>query len=180
MLGELALVGYRKVNCSACEVIYQCTNYGSTYLNWELSLNGQFSHISMNILRNPEGSILIDYIGPHPVKYEVISTNTTFIRATLTMDPVELDGAIIKCNIFTLTLSSYISSKLSLYSKQRVRMTLTMKQKYNQELLSLVMCSVSTVMANELVQINYWLLVDRLSYMYLTSDISLEQCDKFF
>ena len=136
MLGELALVGYRKANSSACEVIFQCTNYRNTYLNWELSLNAQFSHISLNTLRHTEGTIVIDHIGPHPVKYEMISTNTTFIRATVTMDPAELDGATIVCNGITMTLSSSISSKLCLCSKQRVKMTLTvMKQKYNQELL---------------------------------------------
>ena len=101
------MVGYRKVNCSACEVIYQCTNYRSTYLNWELSLNGQSSHISLNTQRHPEGTILIDVIGPHPVKYEVISANTTFIRATVTMDPVELNGTTISCNTKKITISSY-------------------------------------------------------------------------
>ena len=136
MSGELAFVGYRKVNCCACEVIYQCTNYGNTYANWYLSLNHQNSLISLNTQRQPEGTILIDRIGSHPVKYEVISANTTFIRTTLTMDPVELDGATIVCNGITMTLSSFISSKLSLCSEQCVKMTLTiMKQKYNQELL---------------------------------------------
>ena len=105
------MVGYRKVNCSSCEVIYQCTNYRSSYLNWELSLNGQFSHISLNTQRLPEGTIVIDCIGPHPVKYEVILANTTFIRATLTMDPVELNGTIISCNIMTMNVSISIPSK---------------------------------------------------------------------
>ena len=130
------MVGYRKVNCSACEVIYQCTNYRSTYANWELLLNSQRSLFSLNTHRHPEGTIIMDHVGPYSVKYEVISANTTFIRATVTMDPVELEGATITCNIFTMTLSSFISSKLSLCSIQRVKMTLTtMKQKYNQELL---------------------------------------------
>ena len=112
MLGELALVGFKKVNCSTCEVIYQCTNYGSTFLNWELSLNVQYSHISLNAQMHPEGTILIDHIGPHPVKYEVILANTTFIRATVTMDPVELNGTIIKCNNIAKTLSTFNTSKL--------------------------------------------------------------------
>ena len=112
MLGELALVGYRKVNGSACEVIYQCTNYRSTYLNWDLSLNGQFSHIALNTQRNPEGTVIIYHIGSHPVKYEVILANTTFIRATVTMDPVEFNGTVIICNGFTMTLSVFITSKL--------------------------------------------------------------------
>ena len=112
MLGELALVGYRKVDCSTCEVIYQCTNYRSNYLNWELSLNGQFSHISLNTQRHPEGTIIIDHIGSHPVKYEVISANTTFIRATVTMNPVELNGTIITCNSITMTLVIFDTSKL--------------------------------------------------------------------
>ena len=105
------MVGYRKVNCSACEVIYQCTNYRITYLNWELSLNGQFSYISLNTQRHPEGTIIIDRIGSHPVKYEVISANTTFIRATATLDPVELNGTTISCNTITMTVSSSVSSK---------------------------------------------------------------------
>ena len=112
MLGELALVGYRKVNCCVCEVIYQCTNYRSTYLNWGLSLNVDFSHISLNTQRHPEGTIIIDHIGPHPVKYDVISANKTFIRATVTMDPVEVNGTIISCNSVTMTLSAFIASKL--------------------------------------------------------------------
>ena len=112
MLGELALVGYRKVNCSACEVIYQCANYRSTYLNWELSLNHQNSHFNLNSYRHSEGTIIIDHIGQHPVKYEVISANTTFIRATVTMDPVELNGTIISCNRVTMTLLIFDTSKL--------------------------------------------------------------------
>ena len=105
------MVGYKKVNCSTCVVIYQCTNYRSTYLNWELSLNGRFSSISLNAQRNQEGTIIIDHVGPHPVKYEVISANNTFIRATLTMDPADLNGTIIICNGITMTVSSAISSK---------------------------------------------------------------------
>ena len=109
MLGELALVGYRKVDCSTCEVIYQCTNYRSTYLNWQPSLNVQFSYISQ---WHPEGTIIIDRIGSHPVKYEVISANTTLIRATVIMDPVELNGTIISCNRVTMTLLIFDTSKL--------------------------------------------------------------------
>ena len=111
MLGELALVGYRKVNCSACEVIYQCTNYRSTYANWELLLNSKSSVFSLNTHRHPEGTIIMDHVGPYSLKYEVISANTTFIRATLTMDPVELNGTIISCNSITTTLTSSIPSK---------------------------------------------------------------------
>ena len=113
MLGELALVGYRKVNDSACEVIYQCTNYRSTYANWELLLNGKSSPFSLNTYRHPEGTIITDHVGSHPVKFEVISANTTFIRATVTMNSVELSGTLIVCNGNTLTLSSFISSKLN-------------------------------------------------------------------
>ena len=105
------MVGYRKVNCSASEVIYQCTNYRSTYLNCELSLNGQNSILSLNTQRQPEGTIIIDHIGSHPVKYEVISANTTFIRATLTMDPVDLNGTTISCNTISVTLKTSSSRK---------------------------------------------------------------------
>ena len=80
-------------------------------------LNRQNSHINLNTQRHLEGTILIYRIGLHPVKYEVISANTTFVRTTVTMDPVELDGATIVCNGITMTLSSFISSKLSLCSK---------------------------------------------------------------
>ena len=114
MLGELALVGYRKVNCSACEVIYQCTNYRSTYLNWELLLNSNSAPFSLNTHWHPEGTIIISHVGPHPVKYEVISANTTFVRATVTMDPVELNGTTIICNGITTTLSTLLSSKCML------------------------------------------------------------------
>ena len=114
MLGELALIGYRKVNCSTCEVIYQCTNYRSTYLNWELLLNGKSSPLSLNTQRHTEGTIIVDHVGPHPVKYEVLSANHTFIRATVTMDPVEHNGTIIKCSGITTTLSTLISSKCML------------------------------------------------------------------
>ena len=111
LLGILVLIGLNKVNCQACEVQYQCTNFRRTYLNLELSLNYQFSHISLNTLRHPEGTIIIDHIGSHPVKYEVISANTTFIRATVTMNPVELNGTIISCNGITMNVSISIPSK---------------------------------------------------------------------
>ena len=129
MLGELALVGYRKVNCSSCEVIYQCTNYRSIFLNWDVSLNGQHSHYSLNIQSNLEGKI--DYIGSHPVKYEVISANTTFIRATVTMEPVELNGATIVCNGKYMTLSSSISSKFVFGIKHQVIFQCPITNAYN-------------------------------------------------
>ena len=111
------MVGYRKDNCSTCVVIYQCTNYRSTFLNWELalyglSLYGDFSHVGLNTLRHPGGTIIIDRIASYPVKYEVISANSTFISAIVTMDPAQLNGTIISCNKITMTVSSSISSKV--------------------------------------------------------------------
>ena len=85
--------------------------YGSTYVNWELSLNRQTSHVSLNSLRHAIGTTIIYHIGPHPVKYEVISANTTFMRATVTMDPIKLNGTTIVCNRITIMSSSSISSK---------------------------------------------------------------------
>ena len=108
------MVGYRKVNCSASEVIYQCTNYKSSFLNWELALNGQNSYFSLNTQRNSEGVIVIQAFGTHSVKYEVISANNTLFRATVTMDAVELNGTIIICNGITKTLLISISCKLIL------------------------------------------------------------------
>ena len=95
------MVGYRKVHCSDSEVIYQCTNYKNNFLNWELALNGQNKYFSLNTQRHSEGVIVIQAFGAHSVKYEVISANNTLIRATVTMDAVELNGTIITCNGIT-------------------------------------------------------------------------------
>ena len=53
----------------------------------------------------------MDHVGPHPVKYEVVSANTTFMRATVTMDPIKLNDTTIVCNGITMMSSSSISSK---------------------------------------------------------------------
>ena len=45
------------------------------------------------------------------MKYEVISANTTFIRATVNMDPVELNGTTISCNNIATTLTISSSGK---------------------------------------------------------------------
>ena len=62
--------------------------------------------ISINRLSYPEGTILRDQIGSTPIVFTVISANTSFISATLTiLNPISLNGTSIRCNMDTLLLN---------------------------------------------------------------------------
>ena len=59
--------------------------------------------ISINRFDHPEGTILRNQIGSTPIVFTVISANTSFISATLTiLNPISLNGTSIKCNMDTL------------------------------------------------------------------------------
>ena len=61
--------------------------------------------ISINRFSHPEGTILSDQIGSTPIVFTVISANTSFISATLTiLNPIPLNGTRIRCNMDTLLL----------------------------------------------------------------------------
>ena len=97
ILGEL---GKTQTLCPNDTVTFQCTNYGSTFINWELlTTSGDSSLLGINSRRNPEGNIIMDTLGPTKLKYEVISANNSFMRGTVTiLDPFYVNGTTIICN----------------------------------------------------------------------------------
>ena len=66
---------------------------------------GSNKFISINRFDHPEGTIVRDQIGSTPIVFTVISANTSFISATLTiLNPISLNGTRIRCNMDTLLL----------------------------------------------------------------------------
>lgn len=95
------------LNCSNDTAVFQCTNYRSTFLNWEfLTPKGENSFIGLNSVRHPNGTVLFAKFCSSSLKYTIISANTSFIRATATiLDPISVNGTRVTCNADSVVLT---------------------------------------------------------------------------
>ena len=93
--------------CFDDSAIFACTNFGQTYLNWEIvpPNYGKSSFPSFNSYWHPANFTRRDQAGSSTVVYKVISSNTSFNSVTATiLSPASINGSRVTCNGRTLWL----------------------------------------------------------------------------